>query len=283
MLSYRHAFHAGMHADVLKHSVLVHLLQYLAQKDKAFWCIDTHAGAATYALRGEYARKNAEFETGIGRLWGRTDLPALLEPYMQQVRALNSGSGGALHHYPGSPWLAERLLRKQDRLRLFELHSTEIKLLQDHFRRAAPRVIAQAGDGFIGLLSLLPPPPRRGLVLVDPSYEDKNDYRRVIAALRGALERFATGTYAVWYPQVRRLEARELPEKLERVQASGWLHVTLTVKAPPADGLGIYGSGFFILNPPYTLPGLLKQGMPYLVKVLGQDETARFSLESRLE
>lgn len=281
MLSYRHAFHAGNHGDVLKHCVLALLLQHLAQKEKAFWCIDTHAGAASYALRGERAARNAEFETGIGRLWGRTDLPAGLDPYLKQVRAHNPD--GLLKYYPGSPWIAERLLRKHDRLRLFELHSTEIRVLQEHFRHAAPRVIAQRGDGFEGLLALLPPPPRRGLVFIDPSYEDKRDYQRVIAALKGGLERFATGMYAVWYPQVMRRESQDFPARLKRVQASGWMHVTLTLKAPPADGLGLYGSGLFVLNPPYTLPGLLGTVVPYLAMALGQDAAAAYCLESRLE
>jgi len=281
MLSYRHAFHAGMHADVLKHCVLIHVLQYLAQKEKAFWYIDTHAGAASYALRGEYARKNAEFETGIGRLWVRTDAPSLINAYLEQVRAINPD--GTLKYYPGSPWIADRLLRAHDRARLFELHSTEARLLKHHFRHAAPRVLAEAGDGFAGLLALLPPPPRRGAVLIDPSYEDKKDYGRVIDALQGGLERFATGTFVVWYPKVKRHEAQQLPDRLKRVVARGWLHATLTVKAPPADGLGIYGSGLFIVNPPYTLPGLLAPAMPYLGKVLGQDQTADYSLETMLE
>ncbi len=282
MLSYRHAFHAGMHADVLKHCALVHVLEHLARKDKAFWCIDTHAGAASYDLRGEYARKSGEARDGIGRLWGRGDLPAPLAAYMEVVKADNEG-GTTLKYYPGSPWIAERLLRPKDRLRLFELHSTDIGLLQRHFRNAAPRAIAQAGDGFEGLLSLLPPPPRRGLVLIDPSYEDKRDYRRTIAALKGGLERFATGTFMVWYPQVARHEAQQFPDQLKRVQAGEWLHATLTVKAPPEGGLGLYGSGIFVINPPYTLLAALKETLPYLVKVLGQDGTAKFSLESKLK
>ena len=280
MLSYRHAFHAGMHADVLKHCVLVHLLRYLAQKDKAFWYIDTHAGAASYALREKYARTSAEHETGIARLWGRGDLPEPLDAYLEQVRAINPDG---LKHYPGSPWIADRLMRKQDRLRFFELHSTDASLLQQHFRKAAPRVVVHQGDGFVGLLALLPPPPRRGLVLIDPSYEDKRDYARVIGTLRGALERFATGTYAVWYPQVKRREAQQLSERLERMRPGGWLHATLTVKKPPADGFGLYGSGVFVVNPPYTLPGLLASVLPYLARQLGQDESACFSLKSKLD
>ncbi len=128
MLSYRHAFHAGNHADVLKHVVLVHLLRYLTQKDKPLWFIDTHAGAAAYALDQDYAAKNAEYESGIGRLWPREDLPQAVAEYVAQVRALNPD--GVLRRYPGSPQLALQLLRKQDRLRMFELHSTESRLLQ---------------------------------------------------------------------------------------------------------------------------------------------------------
>ena len=280
MLSYRHAFHAGNHADVLKHAILVHLLHYLGQKDKPLWFVDTHAGAAVYALDEGYATKNAEFETGIGRLWRRKDLPAPVAEYVAQVRALNPG--GALRCYPGSPQLAMQMLRKQDRLRMFELHSTESRLLQQYFRDQAPRAIVQAGDGFEGLQSVLPPPSRRGLVLIDPSYEDKGDYKRVIEALREGLKRFGTGVYAVWYPQVQRHESRRFPDMLKRVQQKDWLHVTLTVRGPVAGGLGLHGSGMFILNPPWTLPKVLNQAMPYLVRVLGQDAAAGFVLESEL-
>ncbi len=280
MLSYRHGFHAGNHADVLKHVILVHLLHYLAQKDKPLWFVDTHAGAALYALDEGYAAKSAEFETGIGRLWKRSDLPAPVAQYVQQVRALNHD--GALRSYPGSPQLAMQMLRKQDRLRLFELHSTESRMLQQYFRDQAPRAIAQAGDGFEGLQSVLPPPSRRGLVLIDPSYEDKDDYKRVIEALREGLKRFGTGVYAIWYPQVQRHESRRFPDLLKRLQEKDWLHVTLTVKGPVAGGLGLHGSGMFILNPPWTLPKALNPVMPYLVRVLGQDAAAGFVLESEL-
>lgn len=280
MLSYRHGFHAGNHADVLKHLVLVHLLRHLAQKDKPFWCIDTHAGAALYALDKGYAAKNAEYETGIGRLWSRSDLPAPLADYVAQVRAVNPD--GALRCYPGSPQLALQLLRKQDRLRLFELHSTESRLLEEYFRDADHRVTVQAGDGFVGLQSVLPPPSRRGLVLIDPSYEDKDDYKHVLAALREGLQRFKTGVYALWYPQVQRRESVRFPDLLKGVQDKDWLHVSLTVKAPVAGGLGLHGSGMFILNPPWTLPDALGRVMPYLVKALGQDAAAEFDLEYAL-
>ncbi len=210
--------------------VLVHLLGYLTQKDKPLWFIDTHAGAAAYALDEGYAVKNAEYESGIARLWARADLPPAVADYMEQVRAFNPG--GALRRYPGSPQLAMQLLRKQDRLRLFELHSTESRLLQQYCRDDAPRAIVQAGDGFDGLQAVLPPPSRRALVLIDPSYEDKGDYRRVLAALRDAQKRFRAGVSAVWYPQVQRRESGALPGVLKRLQAKDWLHVSLRVKAP---------------------------------------------------
>lgn len=280
MLSYRHGFHAGNHADVLKHAVLVHLIDYLKRKDKPIWYVDTHAGAASYALDDAYAQKNAEFETGIGRLWTEKALPALLEDYVAQVRLLNPD--GRLRFYPGSPQLAMQLLRAEDRIRLFELHSTEGRLLGAHFRNQAPRVLVQAGDGFDGLRSVLPPPSRRGLVLLDPSYEDKRDYARLQTALREGLQRFATGTYLVWYPLVQRRESAELPEQLRRLQARDWLHVSLTVKAPAAEGFGLHGSGLYIFNPPWTLPDALRAAMPVLVKSLGQDAGAGFELASDL-
>ncbi len=277
MLSYRHSFHAGNHADVLKHAVFVQLLRHILKKDKPFWCIDTHAGAALHALDEGYATKNAEYESGISRLWGRKVLPPLLDDYLAQVRAVNRGP--ELRSYPGSPQIALQLLRKKDSLRLFELHSTESEQLEKYFRGSDARVEVLAGDGFTGLLSVLPPPPRRAVILIDPSYEDKNDYASVIYALEEGLRRFATGVYMVWYPQVQRRESVQLAQDLRRLRQSDWLHVTLTVKDPAADGLGLHGSGVYIVNPPWTLPALLKESMPWLVEGLGQDDGALFSLD----
>ena len=279
MLSYRHAFHAGNHADVLKHAVVVQLLHYLSKKDKAYWYIDTHAGAGAYALREGYATKNAEFDTGIGKLWGRDDLPAALSDYVDEVAALNPD--GDLRFYPGSPYLAWRLMREQDRMRLFELHSTEIDVLRHRFHDAGRRVMIYAGDGFDGIKALLPPPPRRALVLIDPSFEDKRDYARTLACVEESLKRFANGTYAVWYPQVTRPESQRFPEQLKRLQNKNWVHLTLSVSNPPEDGFGLYGSGMFILNPPYTLEATMKEALPWLVKTLGQDAGAQFKIESR--
>lgn len=292
MLSYRHAFHAGNHADVLKHFVFVQLLQYLGQKDTAYTCIDTHAGAGLYALDGGYASKNAEFETGIAPLWDKKDLPAALADYVNLVKELNPS--GKLRYYPGSPYCADKILREQDRLRLFELHPSEIKILSENFRKLdahaaeqgrrptarGKRVIISDSDGFDGLKALLPPPSRRGIVLIDPPYEVKDDYRRVKVTLEDAIKRFPTGTYAIWYPILQRQESRQLPDKLKRLPSNGWLNVSLSISGPAPDGFGLHSSGMFIINPPWTLAATLKEVMPYLVNALGKDAGAQFSIES---
>jgi 23S rRNA (adenine2030-N6)-methyltransferase len=279
MLSYRHAFHAGNHADVLKHYIQTQILSYFNQKDKSYWYIDTHSGAGVYSLTEGYATKNAEFESGIARLWNRDDLPESLAEYVNVVRALNPD--GKLTLYPGSPYVADQMLRPTDRLRLFELHSSDSKLLQANFAESGRRVAVIAGDGFAGIKAVLPPPPRRGVTLIDPPYEDKNDYDYVIDMLHEALGRFATGTYAIWYPQLQRAEAKQLPEELKKLGVNSWLHVALSVQSPSADGFGMHGSGMFILNPPWTLANTLRETMPYLVKVLGQNKGAKYILEEK--
>ena len=277
MLSYRHAFHAGNHADVLKHFLIVQLLRYLCQKDKAFWYIESHAGAGYYALDVGYATTLAEHRNGIDRLWDRHELPPALAEYVELIRELNPD--GVLRAYPGSPHFALKLMREQDRMRLFEMHSKDSQLLQDNFREAGRRVKITAADGFAGLKALLPPPTRRALILIDPAYEDKGDYRRVIAALEDGLARFPTGLYALWYPLLQRPEARKLPEKLKQLGAKSWLNLSLSVCAAAPDGFGMHGSGMFLINPPWVLPELLKETLPYLVAALGQDAAAGFSLE----
>lgn len=277
MLSYRHAFHAGNHADVLKHLVLVQLTRYLGQKDKSFWYIDTHAGAGAYALDSGYAAKLAEYRDGIGRLWARNDLPLALVDYVDLVRTFNPDR--RLRAYPGSPYFALWTMREQDRLRLFELHSKDARLLQEEFQDSGKQVIVEATDGFAGLKALLPPPPRRAVVLIDPAYEDKHDYERVFHALKDSLARFPGGIYALWYPQLTRLDAHELPLRLKRLPAKTWLHVALRVKVPAKDSFGMHGSGMFILNPPWTLHDTLAEVMPYLAQVLAQDAGAGFTLE----
>jgi 23S rRNA (adenine2030-N6)-methyltransferase len=277
MLSYRHAFHAGNHADVLKHYIETQLLHYLTHKDKPFWYIDTHAGAGCYSLDSGYAMQNAEYQSGIALLWERDDLPVSLAEYVALVKRFNPE--GQLKLYPGSPLVALELLREQDRMRLFELHPTDNEILQQNFAGHGKHVLMQQADGFGALKALLPPPTRRALVLIDPPYEDKQDYQHVLSALREGLKRFAGGIYAVWYPQLQRAEARQLPEQLKKLAVKSWLHVALSVQAPSEDGFGMHGSGMFILNPPWTLHAELQQVMPYLVKVLGRNGEGSFVLE----
>jgi 23S rRNA (adenine2030-N6)-methyltransferase len=278
MFSYRHGFHAGNHADVLKHVVLVQMLSYLTAKDTALWFVDTHAGAGIYSFDSTFAQKKGEFKTGIGKVWGQTGLPPALTEYLQQVKKLNPD--GEFRHYPGSPQIALQMLREQDRLQLFELHSTEGEILQKQYANVKRRVSVQPADGFAGLKGVLPPPSRRGLVLMDPSYEDKADYGRVLSTMQDALRRFATGVYAVWYPQVQRQESQDLPGQLRQL-ANNWLHVSLKVAAPARDGLGLHGSGMFVLNPPWKLEAALDAAMPAMTKLLGQDRDASYSLKSR--
>ena len=291
MFSYRHGFHAGNHADVLKHCVLAQLIGYLNQKPTPYMVIDTHAGAGVYQLDSDYATKSGESDEGVALLWGRNDAPAAVNEYLQIIKDMNPA--GRLRHYPGSPFLAERLMRDQDRLRVFEMHSTDSKLLAENFRRLEAHAVAngqksstrgtrvqfQRADGFAGLKALLPPPSRRALVLMDPSYEDKDDYRKVKVAIEDAQKRFATGTYAVWYPVLGRLESQQLPERLKRVAVSEWLNVTLTVAGPTAQEQGLRSSGMFIINPPWTLEATLKDIMPWLTQALAQDQGARFVIQ----
>ena len=264
---------------MLKHVVLVQLLACLTEKETPLWFIDTHAGAGTYSLDSSFARKKSEFKDGIGRLWGKGDLPAALKEYLIQVKKINKDE--TLRGYPGSPHIALQMLRPQDRLQLFELHSTEREVLQKQYASVKRRVSVQPKDGFAGLKSVLPPPSRRGLVLIDPSYEDKADYARVLDTLRDALKRFATGVYAVWYPQVQRPESKALPGQLRELATKSWLHATLKVMAPSPDGLGLHGSGVFVFNPPWKLEETLRDSMPGLVRLLGRDRKASYSLEGK--
>lgn len=277
MLSYRHAFHAGNHADVLKHFLQVQLLEYLAQKEKPFWYIDTHAGAGCYELDSGYALQNAEFLNGIGRLWERDDLPSSLARYVAVVKNLNPD--GQLKLYPGSPLIASELLRTQDKMRLFELHPTDSEILKQNFSGNRGGILIEAADGFAALKGLLPPPTRRALILIDPPYEEKTDYQRVITALTDSLKRFANGVYAIWIPLLQRADAIALPGKLKVLPVKSWLYAELRVRQAGVDGFGMHGSGMFVINPPWTLRGELQVAMPYLVRILGMDSAAEFALE----
>ena len=277
MLSYRHVFHAGNHADVLKHLILLCCLRHMNKKDKPYSIIDTHAGAGLYALESRQAKQTSEYLTGIGRLWAHADLPSPLLDLVAAVRTLNPD--GVLRQYPGSPWLCSRYSRPDDRIRLCELHSTDVALLRHQFADQGHRVQIEQTDGFAALKASLPPPSRRALVLIDPSYELKSDYAQVITALRDSLKRFATGTYLVWHPFLSSLDASRLTERLEKIDADDWLHASLTVRAPVSGGHGMHGSGLFVINPPWTLAGELATCLPVLAELLALDERAGWQLE----
>ena len=280
MLAYRHAFHAGNHADVLKHTVLALVLRHMNLKDKGWRCVDTHAGAGGYSLQGDYAKKRGEFEQGIARLWDRPDLPAPLADLVALVRDFNAGKG--LIQYPGSPAIAQALMRPQDQLRLFEIHPTDHKILHSYLGET-PGVEVKLSDGFAALKSQLPPPTRRGVVLIDPSYEIKTDYARVLGALREALERFPECVVVIWLPQVQLLESSQLPQRLKASADSGgkkgWLHARLTVAQADARGYGMLGSSVFIANPPHTLFDALQPVLPFLATALAQFDGARSALD----
>lgn len=279
MLSYRHAFHAGNHADVLKHFLLYLVLDYFNRKDKPYWYIDTHSGAGLYNLQSEQAQKIGEFQYGIARLQNNT-LPKQLA-YFKLHLDKNLPSP---HLYAGSPWLAQSLLRQTDKLRLFELHSTDFHHLINNMRAAnlTRRCIIKQEDGFTGLISLLPPVTRRAVILIDPPYEQKQDYTRVIQTLKEALKRFEKGCYMVWYPCLSKIESQKLPEKLKKLYPNNYLQSELYVHTPRTDGFGMHGSGMFIINPPYMLPEIMRDTLPELTQLLAQDNGARFVLNHQI-
>ena len=310
MFSYRHAFHAGNHADVLKHTVLVAVLKHLTEKETALMVLDTHAGAGLYRLDGDYAETSGEAANGILRLISGTKVPLArakkahsaiiniaishspaIQDYLDLVATFNAA--GSFKVYPGSPFIIQRLLGGRDKLKLFELHPTDSKTLSANIAQlgAGRQVAVLREDGFEGIKKFLPPPTKRALVLCDPSYEIKSDYARVPVMVADSLKRFATGTYAVWYPIIPRPEAHEVPRKLKTLAVragKSWLNATLTVKSSKllsdAQGEvirpGLPASGIFIINPPYTLKAVLQAALPEMVSVLGQDQHAAFSLEA---
>jgi 23S rRNA (adenine2030-N6)-methyltransferase len=294
MFSYRHAFHAGNHADVLKHTVLLAVLKHMAQKDTAFTVFDTHAGAGLYRLDGDYAQTSAEASQGFLKLIAtKPEQPfaPAIQDYIDLVASFNAG--GQWKVYPGSPFIIQQHLRGRDKLKLFELHPTDTKTLTANIAQleAGRQVAIEREDGFEGVKKFLPPPSRRALLLCDPSYEVKHDYARVSGMVADALLRFATGTYVVWYPIIPRPEAHDLPRKLKTLAnkaGKSWLEATLTVKSSKLlqseEGEtirpGLPASGMFLINPPFTLKAVLKDALPQLAAILKQDQHATYSLES---
>jgi len=290
MFSYRHAFHAGSHADILKHLTLIHLVNYLQEKPGALTMVDTHAGAGIYSLQDGFSTVSKEADGGIFRLYqyletgkhANTLIPESIQEYVKYIDAENIE--GQLTTYPGSPFILARLLRPQDRLKLFELHPKEIDILRHNIGelKQSKQIDIYAQDSFSRLKGLLPPPSRRGLILIDPSYEDKQDYRYLELAMEEALQRFATGCYAIWYPVIPRRESATLPDRLKKLAAThkrSWLHTELRIENAPGERR-LQASGIFIINPPWTLEKHLAQALPSLTKALGINGGGQFVLKS---
>jgi 23S rRNA (adenine2030-N6)-methyltransferase len=283
MLAYRHAFHAGNHADVLKHVVLLAVLDHATAKDAPLTYVDTHAGAGGYALDGKYASKNAEHRLGAQAVWdlagrlGVEALPQALQRYVLALQEFNPQTVNSTHRltqYPGSPALAAGALRQAHAMRLYEKHPTEERILAGYLgSRLNTRV--HLSDGFEGLERELPSPGRRAVVLMDPSYELKMDYAKVVGALREGLRRMAVGTFIVWYPKVSTVESTQLPRRLlaaAAVAPKGWLHVHTTVGQTNASGHGLTGSGVVVVNPPHTLEAQLRECLPLMMSVMAPAE-----------
>lgn len=265
MLSYRHAFHAGNFADVLKHAVLANVLEYMTRKEKGFSYVDTHSGAGMYSLYDEKAEKTGEYKDGIGKLYQVNDLPELLEDYVNLIKRFNNGD--ELRIYPGSPSVAHSFFRRQDNCQLFELHSTDHQLLSEHTERWKKCQVHQT-DGYKGLLKLLPPVTRRGVVLIDPPYEIKDDYTKAVKTVIDAYRKFATGTYIIWYPVVKRESIDQMISEFQSSDVRNLLQIEFCTRAD-TDEYGMTGTGLFIVNPPWTLNKEMEEVLPFLTERLG--------------
>jgi 23S rRNA (adenine2030-N6)-methyltransferase len=271
VLAYRHQFHAGNFADVFKHALLLRLLDAIAAKDKPFFYLDTHAGIGRYDLSHPWARKNAEFRDGIERLWERSDVPALLAPYMDAVRAENPD--GKLRFYPGSPLIARRALRSGDRMVLSELNKTDVAELGALFARDR-QVTVHLMDGYQALKAQLPPPERRGLVLVDSSFDRAGEFRRVADALALAHERWATGMLASWYPVLEPGAMRGFERDVVAAGIRRILQVELSVH-PDSFAAPLRGCGMLVVNPPYRFDAEAGALAAWLAAALAADGAHR--------
>jgi 23S rRNA (adenine2030-N6)-methyltransferase len=280
MLSYRHAFHAGNHADILKHAILSLIVSHLTKKDKPFSYIDTHAGAGIYALGADWARKTGEAERGIESLLGKTGAPEAIIPYLSLCRTYQAN----VNRYPGSPELARALSREEDQLTLMELHPTEIENLRANMGKN-PRVHIHHRDGFSGLQALCPPEPRRGFALVDPSYETDGDYPNAVNAILEANRKWPVGIFALWYPilERRKGEIATLKERFLSSGISGILTAELRITAPGenpnAEGFGLLGSGMLIVRPPFCLDAELREILPWIARALSPDGEGDYAIE----
>jgi 23S rRNA (adenine2030-N6)-methyltransferase len=268
-VNYRHAFHAGNFADVIKHIILARLVEYLKLKPAAFRVIDTHAGIGRYSLTGDEARRSPEWIDGVGKLL-KAELAAkpkaLIQPYLDVIASENPN--GTLARYPGSPLVARKLFRPQDRLSALELHPKDVETLAALFAGDIQARVT-ALDGWLALNAYVPPKEKRGLVLVDPPFEDDGEWTRLVEGLAKAHRKWATGLYALWYPLKEPREVNAFVADLKATGIKRMMRVELLIERPVAGKL--YGSGMIVVNPPFVLEDELKTILPALVKVLGRD------------
>ena len=281
-MNYRHAFHAGNFADVIKHIVLVRILTYLQDKPAAFRVIDTHAGAGRYDLTGEEAQRSGEWLTGIARVMQARFSEAaspLVAPYLDIIRAFNPPR--ELRAYPGSPLIVRALLRPQDRLTACELEPKARKQLIEALRRDTQARVVDL-DGWTALPAFVPPNERRGLVVIDPPYEAKDEFARIASGFAEAFTKWPTGSYLLWYPAKSRRATDELARHVASVAAGGpspgkCLRLEFSAAPQAADG-ALVSAGLLLVNPPWSLAGELKTILPELEKPLGQGGASRFRL-----
>lgn len=272
MLSYRHSYHAGNHADVLKHIVLTLCIESLKEKEKPFLYLDTHSGAGRYLLRSEHAEKTGEYLSGINLLWQQSNIPELLNTYISVLRRYNPFE--EIKYYPGSPLIAKQLLREQDKLNLTELHPTDYPLLKQEFSKDKRTKVLRE-DGFSQLKSKLPPLSRRGIILIDPSYEIKDDYQKIPAALFEAYKRFATGVYLIWYPVVSRTQTQKMIDNIVNLGIKRISQFELGIK-PDNNQKGMTASGMIVINPPWKLHEQMHTILPWLKTTLDVGKTGNF-------
>ncbi|WP_439886509.1 23S rRNA (adenine(2030)-N(6))-methyltransferase RlmJ [Pseudomonas sp. MBLB4123] len=267
-MNYRHAFHAGNHADVLKHLVLSRLLALLGRKEAPFAYLDSHAGVGLYDLAGDQASRTGEWREGIGRLWQAAAAPELLQDYLEVIRAMNPD--GQLRYYPGSPELARLLSREQDRLQLNEKHPEDGALLKDNMR-GDRRVAVHRGEGWHVPRALLPTREKRVLLLIDPPFEQADELERCLQALGEALGRMRQAIVAIWYPIKDERQLKRFYAGLQRSGAPKLLRAELLVHRPD-DPARLAGSGLAIANPPWGMEQELQQLLPWLAEHLAQSE-----------
>jgi len=267
VLSYRHLFHAGNYADVFKHALLARLLIALGAKEKPYCYIDTHAGTGRYDLGHEWAWKTREFENGIGRLWERKDIPAALSPYMDAVRSENPK--GRLRYYPGSPLIALKLRRPEDRILLSELNKTDCAELEAVIGRER-HVAVHLMDGYQALKTFLPPRERRGLVLLDSSFDRSGEFARIAKALKAAHQRWTTGVYAIWYPLMAPAVMEGFSRAVERTGINKILRLELRVREPAKDAPRP-GCGMLVVNPPWKFDKEARPLLDWIWRALAQD------------